>query len=67
MLSRWKLLKVIVKSHFHYLCGSREVLGKDSNKISDESFIFESNGIYYVVSLVVTRESKAAKRQGGAE
>ncbi len=64
MLSRWKLFKVIMKSHLHYICGSREVVGKNSNKISDESFIFESGGTYYIVTLVVTRESKAAKRQG---
>lgn len=65
MLSRWKLFKVIIKSHFYCLYGSREVIGKNSNKISDESFIFESGGIYYIVSLAVTRESQAVKRQGG--
>lgn len=64
MLSRWKLFKVIMKSHFHYLCGSREVVGKGSDKISDESFIFESNGIYYIVSLVVTRDAQATEQRG---
>lgn len=55
MLSRWKLFKVIVNSHFHYLCGSRRCAGKNENLISDESFIFESEGIYYIVSLTVTK------------
>lgn len=33
-------------------------------ELSDESFIFESNGTYYIVSLVVTKEPKAAKQRG---
>lgn len=59
MLSRWKLFKVLVKSHFYCLCGSRRVVGK--NVISDESFIFESDDIYYIVDLKVLKESERDK------
>lgn len=61
MLSRWKLFKVLVKSHFHYLCGSRRCAGKNENLISDESFIFESESIYYIVSLRIVKELEGDK------
>lgn len=61
MLTRRKLLKVLIKSIFKGGWRSRECVGSKSNKVSDESMSFEIDGKFHAIRLTVY------KRQGGVE
>lgn len=59
MLTRRKLLKLLIKSIFKDGWRGSECVGSKSDKLSDESMSFEIGGEYHVIRLVVY------KRQGG--
>ena len=65
---RWRIFKALIKACLtNCLCRSREVVGKRSNKISDESLIFPYKGAYYIISLSVHKDIEQSEQQGGAE
>lgn len=53
MLTRRKLLKVIIKSLFKGGWRSTQVIGRNSDKISDETMSFDSDGLFYSIRLSV--------------
>lgn len=58
MLTRRKLLKIIIKSIFKGGWRSWECVGDKSDKLSDESMSFEIDGKHHAIRLVIY------KRQG---
>lgn len=62
-LSRWYLIKIIIKSLFaNGTLYSSEAVRKDSNKLSRDSLSFEAGGKFYIVELTVVKANI-----GGAE
>ncbi len=59
MLTRRKLLKVLIKSIFKGGWRSCECIGSKSDKLSDESMSFEIDGKFHAIRLVIY------KRQDG--
>lgn len=53
MLTRRKLLKAIIKSIFTDGWRSRLLVGNDSNKVSDETMSFESDGEIHVIRMII--------------
>ena len=53
MLTRRKLLKVLIKSIFKGGWRSYEYVGSKSDKLSDESMSFEIDGKFHVIRLVI--------------
>ena len=67
MLTRRKLLKVLIKSIFKDGWRSTLFAPADSDKISDETMGFTDNGIYYHIRLSLHKTDAVKWRQGGAE
>lgn len=58
MLTRRKLLKVLIESILKDGWRSWECVGKASDKISDESMSFEIDGKFHVIRLVVYKRQE---------
>jgi hypothetical protein len=56
MLTRRKLLKVLIKSIFKDGWRSAEVISRNSDKISDETMSFDSGGVFYYIRLSLTKQ-----------
>jgi len=66
MLTRRKLLKVIMKSIFKDGWRSTLYSPTDSDKISDETMGFTDNGIYYHIRLSLHKTDDVKYQRGGA-
>lgn len=62
MLTRRKLLKVLIKSIFKGGWRSCECIGSNSDKLSDESMSFEIDGKYHIVRLTVYKQQDENKQ-----
>lgn len=58
-LSRWHLFKIIFKSLFaNGMLYSSEAVRKESNKLSCDSFSFESGNKFYIIELTVIKTNQ---------
>lgn len=58
MLTRRKLLKLLIKSIFKDGWRSWECVSSKSGKLSDESMSFEIDGQYHIVRLIVLKRGR---------
>lgn len=61
MLTRRKLLKVLIQSIFKDGWRSWECVGRNSDKVSDESMSFEIDGKFHFIRLAVYKRQEGEK------